>query len=87
VGCGVPWRAHDPHPAGSGLQQRRHHRTEVARSWSVTTTSTPAPIVAPAGVHNTTEEQWFRQHLDEDAAQPIAETLARIHEAHLAAER
>jgi MarR family transcriptional regulator, 2-MHQ and catechol-resistance regulon repressor len=53
-------------------------------------------VLTPAGwelfrqataVHNATEEQWFRQHLDEETAQPIAETLARIHEAHLAAER
>jgi hypothetical protein len=40
-----------------------------------------------AAVHDTTVERWFRQHLDEGTAQPIAETLARIHEAHLAAER
>jgi MarR family transcriptional regulator, 2-MHQ and catechol-resistance regulon repressor len=40
-----------------------------------------------AAVHNTTVEQWFRQHLDEDTAQSIAETLARIHATHLAAER
>jgi MarR family transcriptional regulator, 2-MHQ and catechol-resistance regulon repressor len=53
-------------------------------------------VLTPAGwtlfrqaatVHDTTVEQWFRQHLDEDTAQPIAETLVRIHEAHLAAER
>lgn len=40
-----------------------------------------------AAVHNATVEQWFRQYLDENTAQPIAETLARIHEAHLAAQR
>jgi MarR family transcriptional regulator, 2-MHQ and catechol-resistance regulon repressor len=40
-----------------------------------------------AAVHNTTVEHWFRQHLDEDTAQPIAQTLARIHEVHQAADR
>ena len=40
-----------------------------------------------AAVHDATVEQWFRQHLDETTAQPTAETLARIHQAHLAAKR
>lgn len=53
-------------------------------------------VLTPAGwdlfrqaatVHNATVEQWFRQHLDDNTAQPIAQTLARIHEAHLAAQR
>jgi MarR family transcriptional regulator, 2-MHQ and catechol-resistance regulon repressor len=52
-------------------------------------------VLTPAGwelfrraakVHNATIERWFHQHLDENTAQPIAETLRRIHEAHLAAE-
>jgi hypothetical protein len=32
-------------------------------------------------------EQWFHAHLDERTAQPIAQALGRIREAHLAAER
>jgi MarR family transcriptional regulator, 2-MHQ and catechol-resistance regulon repressor len=40
-----------------------------------------------AAVHNATVEQWFHQHLDENTAQPLAQTLARIHQAHLAAQR
>ena len=36
-----------------------------------------------AAVHNATVERWFHQHLDEGTAQPIAETLAHIHQAHL----
>jgi MarR family transcriptional regulator, 2-MHQ and catechol-resistance regulon repressor len=39
-----------------------------------------------AAVHNATVEKCFRQHLDENTAQPIAATLARIREAHLAAD-
>ena len=30
---------------------------------------------------------YFHQHLDEDTARPIAQALARVHEAHRAAER
>jgi DNA-binding MarR family transcriptional regulator len=53
-------------------------------------------VLTPAGwdlfrgaatVHNTTVERWFHQYLDETTAQPVAEALARIHQAHLAAKR
>jgi DNA-binding MarR family transcriptional regulator len=40
-----------------------------------------------ATVHNATVEQWFHQHLDENTAQPAAEALALVHQAHLAAKR
>lgn len=40
-----------------------------------------------ASVHNETVDRWFRQHLDEKAARPIADTLARLREIHLTAER
>jgi DNA-binding MarR family transcriptional regulator len=53
-------------------------------------------VLTPAGwdlfrqaaeVHNATVEQWFHQHLDEKTAQPAAEALARVHQAHLATKR
>jgi DNA-binding MarR family transcriptional regulator len=53
-------------------------------------------VLTPAGwdlfrqaatVHNATVEQWFHQHLDENTAQPAAEALARVHQAHLAINR
>lgn len=53
-------------------------------------------VLTPAGwelfreaarVHNATVERWFHDHVDETTAQPIAQTLTRIHETHLAAER
>lgn len=69
-----------------GLLARRPGRKDRRVKRIVLTPAGAELFREAARVHNATVDRWFRQHLDEDMAQPIAKTLARIHEIHLAAD-
>lgn len=80
----------------TALVDRLEHRGLLARQPGRRDRRVKRIVLTPAGwdlfrhaaaVHNATVEQWFHQHLDEDTARPIARALARVHEAHRAAER
>ena len=80
----------------TALVDRLEHRGVLARQPGREDRRVKRIVLTPAGwelfrhaarVHDATVEQWFCQHLDEDTAQPMAQALARIHEAHRGAER
>jgi MarR family transcriptional regulator, 2-MHQ and catechol-resistance regulon repressor len=80
----------------TALVDRLEHRGLLARQPGREDRRVKRIVLTPAGwelfrqaarVHNTTVEQWFHQHLDENTAQPIAQTLARLRQAHLAAQQ
>lgn len=70
-----------------GLLARQPGRKDRRVKWIVLTPAGRDLFRQAAQVHNATVEQWFHQHLDQETAGPIAKALARIHDAHQAAER
>jgi len=80
----------------TALVDRLEHRGLLARRTGRKDRRVKRIVLTPAGaelfhqaaqVHNATVDRWFHQHLDENTARPIAQTLAGIHETHLAADR
>lgn len=82
-------------PGLTALVDRLERRGWLARQPAREDRRVKRIVLTPAGwdmfrqagrVHNATVERWFHAHVDDSTAQPIAETLARIHQAHLHAE-